>query len=143
MSIELTKQEFGIVQRIVPKAEIPVSAKVVADQLLEIGSSLEAFVRLHNLTAILEAAKDLVKEQALVQVGGVKTTALGAEVIAKRMPCRWDYHEDTVIANLESDLSGRKKMLQNLPKEMVDPQTGELAQPATKIEGGETLQIKF
>ena len=137
------EQTVQILERIVPKAAIPESAEYIVGKLLEVGSSLEAYVRLTNLIAILEAAQESVKEKAMVQVGGVKTVSLGAEVITKKNPSRWDYHGDAKAAKLSADLKAHQAMLQGLTKEMVDPETGEIYQPATKIPGGEHIEVKF
>ena len=88
-------------------------------------------------------AKALVKEQALVQIGGKSTEALGAKIIAKRLPSKWDYHNDEKIVRLETEIKAHKAMIQTLTKPMVDPDTGEVAMPAEKIEGGETISIQF
>ena len=135
--------EPSIALTVVPKAQIPISAQTLASQLLESGSSIEGFVRLHNLVAILESAKAILKDPAILQIEGKQCVILGAKVTAKRNPCRWDYHGDTRLAKLELEATQHKKLLQSLTSQLADTGTGEIYQPATKIEGGETISCEF
>ena len=142
-------EHLTVLQRVVPKAEFVIYAGTLTDTLLEEQSAVEAYVRIRNVADILDTALGLIKERAVVSMQGTNADILGAKVQLKALPKKFEY-KDGIIDNLESQkkaidekLKARKKLLENLTIEVVDPGTGEIIRPARCITGGSTLQVTF
>jgi beta-galactosidase/beta-glucuronidase len=133
--------DIALITRVVPKNEIETSAQALVDKLLDTDMPLRSFVRLHNIIAILDVAKQILKERAITEVNK-EDSILGAKVVVKQLPAKWEY-DDPQLDRLELEVKARKKLLQTITKDMVDADTGEIAHPAVKHEQGVTLQISF
>ena len=142
-------EHLTVLHRVVPKAEFAVYAGALTDALLEEQSAIEAYVRIRNVTDILDQALGHIKERAIVSMQGTSADVLGAKVQLKSLPKRYEY-QDTIIDDLESQkkaieekLKARRRFLENLPAEVADTVTGEIILPARFIAGGSTLQVTF
>jgi len=138
-----------VLHRVVPKAEFATYAGALTDALLEEHSAIEAYVRIRNVSDILDQALGRIKERAIVTMQGTSADICGAKVLLKSLPKKYEY-QDAVVDDLESQkkaieekLKARKKFLENLPAEVADTGTGEIIHPARFVSGGSTLQITF
>jgi hypothetical protein len=142
-------EHLTVLQRVVPKAEFVIQAGTLTNALLVEQSAVEAYVRIRNVADILDVALGLIKERAIVSMQGTNADILGAKVQLKALPKKYEY-QDNIINSLESQkkviddkLKARKKLLENITIEVVDPGTGEIIKPARCIAGGSTLQVTF
>jgi hypothetical protein len=142
-------EHLTVLHRVVPKAEFAAYAGTLTDALLEEQSAIEAYVRIRNVSDILEQALGRIKDRAINSMQGTSADICGAKVQLKSLPKRYEY-QDSVIDDLESQkkvieekLKARKKFLENLPAEVADAGTGEIIHPARFVSGGSTLQITF
>jgi hypothetical protein len=142
-------EHLTVLHRIVPKAEFATYAGTLTDALLEEQSAIEAYVRIRNVSDILEQALGRIKDRAINSMHGTSEDICGAKVQLKSLPKRYEY-QDSVVDDLESQkkaieekLKARKKFLENLPAEVADAATGEILHPARFVSGGSTLQITF
>jgi hypothetical protein len=143
-------ESISIFTRVVPKAEMPVMGKQIADRLLETESGLAAYIRLYNASQVIQSALEVLKPLALVLAPAKPETILGAKVSTANLPRKWDYNGDAGLARMETELEelknrikNRQKFLQAMTKEMVDPDTGEFIKPATQISDGVTIKCEF
>jgi hypothetical protein len=114
-------EHLTVLHRVVPKAEFATYAGTLTDALLEEQSAIEAYVRIRNVSDILEQALGRIKDRAINSMQGTSKDICGAKV----------------------QLKARKKLLENLPAEVDDATTGEILYPARFVSGGSTLQITF
>ena len=142
-------EHLTVLHRVVPKAEFVIHAGTLTDALLAEQSAVEAYVRIRNVADILDMALGLVKERAITSMQGTSVDVLGAKVQLKALPKKYEY-QDSIVDALESQkraidekLKARKKLLENLTIEVVDPGTGEIIQPAKCISAGSTIQVTF
>ena len=142
-------EHLTVLQRVVPKAEFATYAGTLTDALLEEQSAIEAYVRIRNVSDILDQALGRIKDRAIRSMQGTTADICGAQVQLKSLPKRYEY-QDTVVDDLESQkkaveekLKARKKFLENLPEEVADTATGEIIHPAKFVTGGSTLQLTF
>jgi hypothetical protein len=142
-------EHLTVLQRVVPKAEFGTYAGALTDALLEEQSAIEAYVRIRNVSDILDQALGRIKDRAINSMHGTSEDICGAQVQLKSLPKRYEY-QDSVIDDLESQkkaieekLKARKKFLENLPADVADTGTGEIIHPARFVSGGSTLQITF
>jgi hypothetical protein len=131
------------------KTQFEELAAMLNSALLEENSALEAYVRIKNVSEILDVALAQIREQALSAINGTSEPVLGAVVQLKALPKRWEY-DDCEIRTLEAQKAGidtrlkaRKKFLETLKEEVVDTATGELIRPARCVSEGVTLQVTF
>jgi hypothetical protein len=124
-------------------------ARSIVAAFLEDNSALEAYVRLRNIADVIEEALGQIKENAIAQVEGNSQIIHGAMVQVKALPKKWEYH-DSQLGTLEAEklsvdlrIKARKKYLEALKEEFVDPATGETSFPARCIAQGVTIQITF
>ena len=141
--------ETTLPRRVATKTEFEEIAASMIAMLLEEESTLEAFVRIKNVAEILDVALARIKEEALFEVAGRSQKILGASVQIKALPKKWEY-SDSVLTSLEGEravieqrIKERKKLLETLKQEVVDPATGEIIHPAKCIADGVTLQVLF
>lgn len=126
------------------------SARHVVDALLEEHDPLQAHVMLKQAIAILDAAMNLNKDKAILTMTEKQTSVFGAKVEQRRTPAKWEYPKnDSELSALEekkkevdTNLKARKKFLELLKEELVDPKSGEIVQPATQVyPGGVTVAV--
>lgn len=141
------------------KAAIAQRGAELADAILENGdiSPLEALVKLRAIQDVVAAAIDGVKDEAMTQAEqwdeghGRGASILGVGVRLTSGAAKWDYSHDaawveakaseTAVANQRK---AREKFLQQLPQEMVDPETGEFIRPAEQLSlGNRTIALTF
>jgi hypothetical protein len=142
-------EHLTVLHRVVPKAEFTTYAGALTDALLEEQSAIEAYVRIRNVSDILDQALGRIKDRAINSMHGTSEDICGAKVQIKSLPKKYEY-QDAVIDDLESQkkaieekLKARKKFLENLPADVADTGTGEIIHPAKFVSGGSTLQITF
>ncbi|MCX6132235.1 MAG: hypothetical protein NTU47_00365 [Ignavibacteriales bacterium] len=142
-------EHLTVLQRVVPKAEFATYAGALTDALLEEQSAIEAYVRIRNVSDILDQALGRIKDRAINSMHGTSEDICGAKVQVKSLPKRYEY-QDSVVDDLEfqkkaieEKLKARKKFLENLPADVADTGTGEIIHPAKFVSGGSTLQITF
>ena len=142
-------EQLTVLQTVAPKARFVEYATALTEALFIEQSALQAYVRIRNVADILDVALARIKEQAIASMQEATANVLGARVQLKDLPKRFEYH-DTVLAELDSQkaaidekLKARKKFLETLTSEVVDPTTGEIIQPAKCTSAGCTLQITF
>ncbi len=142
-------EHLTVLHRVVPKAEFATYAGALTDALLEEQSAIEAYVRIRNVSDILDQALGRIKDRAINSMHGTTADICGAKVQLKSLPKRYKY-QDSVVDDLESQkkaieekLKARKKFLENLPADVADTGTGEIIHPARFVSGGSTLQITF
>jgi hypothetical protein len=142
-------EHLTVLHRVVPKAEFATYAGTLTDALLEEQSAIEVYVRIRNVSDILEQALGRIKTRAINSMHATSEDICGAKVQLKSLPKRYEY-QDSVVDDLESQkkaieekLKARKKFLENLPADVADTGTGEIIHPAKFISGGSTLQITF
>jgi hypothetical protein len=142
-------EHLTVLHRVVPKAEFANYAGALTDALLEEQSAIEAYVRIRNVSDILEQALGRIKDRAINSMHGTSEDICGAKVQLKSLPKKYEY-QDSVIDDFESQkkaieekLKARKKFLENLPAEVADTASGEIIHPARFVSGGSTLQITF
>ncbi len=140
---------LAIPRGLVKKISYGDAARAIVAGFLEEHSALEAYVRLRNVADVLDEALSQIKESAIAQVDGSCQIVLGALVQVKALAKRWEYH-DTQLDTLEAErlsvdlrMKARKKYLEGLKGEVVDPITGEIALPARYLGQGVTMQIMF
>ncbi|TSA22502.1 hypothetical protein D4R75_04905 [bacterium] len=142
-------EHLTVLQRVVPKAEFATYAGALTDALLEEQSAIEAYVRIRNVSDILDQALGRIKDRAINSLNGTSADICGAKVLLKSLPKKYEY-QDAVVDDLESQkkaieekLKARKKFLENLPTDVADTTTGEIIHPARFVSGGSTLQVTF
>jgi hypothetical protein len=142
-------EHLTVLQRVVPKAEFATYARGLTDALLEEQSAIEAYVRIRNVSDILDEALGQIKDRAINSLQGTSADVCGAKIHLKSLPKRFEYL-DSVVDDLESQkktieekLKARKKFLENLPADVADTVSGEIIHPARFVSGGSTLQITF
>jgi hypothetical protein len=142
-------EHLTVLHRVVPKAEFAIYAGTLTAALLEEQSAIEAYVRIRNVSDILEQALGRIKDRAINSMHGTSEDICGAKVQLKSLPKKYEY-QDAVVDNLESQkkaieekLKARKRFLENLPAEVADTGTGEIIHPARFVSGGSTLQVTF
>ena len=142
-------EHLTVLHRVVPKTEFATYAGALTDALLEEQSAIEAYVRIRNVSDILDQALGRIKERAIVSMQGTSADICGAKVLLKSLPKKYEY-QDAVVDDLESQkkaieekLKARRKFLENLPAEVADTGTGEIIHPARFVSGGSTLQVTF
>jgi hypothetical protein len=142
-------EHLTALQRVVPKSEFATFAGALTDALLEEQSAIEAYVRIRNVSDILDQALGRIKDRAINSMHGTSADICGATVLLKSPPKKYEY-QDSVIDDLESQkkaieekLKARKKFLENLPTDVADTATGEIIHPAYFVSGGSTLQVTF
>ena len=142
-------EHLTVLHRVVPKAEFATYAGTLTDALLEEQSAIEAYVRIRNVSDILDQALGRIKDRAINSMHGTSEDVCGAKVQVKSLPRRYEY-QDSVVDDLESQkkaieekLKARKKFLESLPADVADTGTGEIIHPAKFVSGGSTLQITF
>jgi hypothetical protein len=140
---------LAIPRGLVKKIDYGDAARSIIAAFLEEHSALEAYVRLRNIADVLDEALGQIKENAIAQVDGNSQIIHGAMVQVKALPKRWEYH-DSQLDTLEAEklsvdlrIKARKKYLEALKEEVVDPATGEISIPARCIAQGVTIQITF
>ena len=142
-------EHLTVLQRVVPKAEFTTYAAALTDALLEEQSAIEAYVRIRNVSDILDQALGRIKDRAINSMHGTSEDICGAKVLLKSLPKRYEYQDGIVDAlesqkkALEEKLKARKKFLENLPADVADTATGEIIHPARFVSGGSTLQVTF
>lgn len=148
-AIAVQSEHLTVLHRVVPKAEFANYAGALTDALLEEQSAIEAYVRIRNVSDILEQALGRIKDRAIRSMQGTSADICGAQVQLKSLPKRYEY-QDSVVDDLESQkktieekLKARKKFLENLPAEVADTTSGEIIHPARFVSGGSTLQVIF
>jgi len=142
-------EHLTVLQRVVPKAEFATYAGALTDALLEEQSAIEVYVRIRNVSDILDQALGRIKDRAINSMHGTSEDICGAKVQLKSLPKKYEY-QDSVVDDLESQkkaieekLKARKKFLENLPSDVADTATGEIIHPARFVSGGSTLQVTF
>ena len=142
-------EHLTVLQRVVPKAEFATYAATLTDALLEEQSAIEAYVRIRNVSDILDQALGRIKDRAIRSMQGTASDICGAQVQLKSLPKKYEY-QDGIVDDLESQkkaieekLKARKKFLENLPADVADTGTGEIIHPARFVSGGSTLQVTF
>lgn len=119
----------------------------LVERMTSIASSLESFVILRDVQAVIERALEMLKEAAISQYqpdGREKhMIVFGVKVSAPR-DVRYDYDHDAEIQRLKAALKERQEFLKTLPPQGVaDPKTGEIIMPAKKVKDGLRLTITF
>jgi len=142
-------EHLTVLHRVVPKTEFATYAGALTAALLEEQSAIEAYVRIRNVSDILDQAMGRIKERAIISMQGTSADICGAKVMLKSLPKKYEY-QDPIVDDLESQkkaieekLKARKKFLENLPADVADTGTGEIIYPARFVSGGSTLQITF
>lgn len=146
---QVQSEHLTVLQRVVPKAQFATYAGVLTDALLEEQSAIEAYVRIRNVSDILDEALGRIKDRAINSLQGTSADVCGAKVQLKSLPKRYEY-QDSVVDDLESQkktieekLKAQKKFLEHLPADVADTGTGEIIHPARFVSGGSTLQVTF
>jgi hypothetical protein len=122
-------------------------AEVISNNLLE-GSVdlLEAYGKLKAMEAVLSKVKAKIEEESITEAdkyGKGKHSAHGFEFQVKEGSKRYDYSGDAEYTRLKEALKERENMLKNIPYEMVDPETGEVATPPKIKYTKSSLNILF
>jgi hypothetical protein len=145
----VTTDALAIPRGLIRKISYGDVARSIVSAFLEEHSALEAYVRLRNISDVLDEALVQIKENAIAQVEGNSQVVLGALVQVKALAKKWEYHDsalDSLEAEklaLETRIKARKKYLESLKEEQIDPSTGEITIPARCIAQGVTIQVTF
>ena len=140
---------LAIPRGLVKKVNYADAAHSVVAAFLEEHTSLEAYVRLRNILEVFDEALSQIKENAIAQVEGNSQLVLGALVQLKSLPRKWEYTDPALDAleaeriALDVKIKARKKVLESLKEELVDPRTGEITTPARCVSQGVTLQVNY
>lgn len=146
---EPTTTALAIPRGLVKKIGYGDAARSILSAFLDEHTALEAYVRLRNIAEVLDEALSQIKENAISRIEGNSQIVLGALVQLKALAKRWEYH-DAVLDSFEAEklalearIKARKKYLETLKDELLDPTTGEVAIPARCISQGVTIQVTF
>lgn len=146
----VNSDELILLQRtVIRKDRFGESAAELAGALLAEHTKLEAYVKLKNVTEIIEVALGQLKEGAILQMPGTVYEVLGVPVQLKGLPKRYEYDDEELQrledekAGLDTRIKGRKRFLEALATEIIDATTGEVIRPAHCISAGVTLQVNF
>lgn len=141
--------EITIQTKVLTKEEMPISAKMIADSLLEKYSGIEAFIIAKSTMETISQAMDLLKERAIASVNGKKEVILGAEVDLKMSPRKYEY-SGTEYKRLEKEveaavknLKSHKSILELSPNGWINPNTGETETATLVSGGGTTISVTF
>lgn len=125
------------------------------DSLLEKFSATEAVVIAKAWNEVFADLEESLQSVAINKTAGKVTEVfIGGRVVAtieeRSLPAKWDYKGDVELAKMEEDakilkvkIDERKKLLQVIKTEVVDPVTGVASSPAEKISQGVTIAIKL
>jgi len=91
--------------------------------------------------AIDRIKPDATVEALKLQKGGERVA--GVHVSAVNGKRTFDYSEDKEWCNLKEKLREREALLKGLPKDMADPETGEIISPPIIKYSPETINLKF
>lgn len=122
------------------------------NNLLETTDAVSAFVYLKFYSEIFELAlkNDEFRNKVLSSIHGKSETRFGATVEIRNNRRVYDYNNDSVLNKLEKQvkelqerIKHRKEMLESLETAVVDPETGEIINPAKLISAGIIPIVKF
>jgi len=123
------------------KVEQQTTGEEIASRLLIIHSAPTAYVLLAQAENLLDTAKKSMKEKAINGIHGKKENVLGAEVLLRGNPKKYEY-SGTKFTELTNALAEAKKNLKDhtdileLSKDgWINPATGE-TEIATLVSGG-------
>lgn len=111
------------------------------DTLLDNMSYKEAYTLLYIYEKVIKDAKDMLKEKVIV-TSDTKCLVGKQTLEIVNMPAKYEFN-DSFIDSLEKTIKERKEMLKSLTQELVDPNTGEIMRPATKLDTGCTVKISL
>lgn len=141
--------ELTLQTKVLTKDEMPVSARQIADNLLETYSGVESFVIVKSAMETLVQALELLKEKAIKSTVGKEAIIMGAKVTLKSTPRKYLYvgtEHLRLSNNLElakQELKDHEKILQLSDKGWVNPETGE-TETSTMVSGeGTTITVTF
>ena len=143
-------QDIVMPERVMTKVEQRQKGLELASRMLEVGSSLDAYVLLRQMREILETAEKQLAGDVREQCVGHTQSVGGALVQARLKAPKWDYHGDGRISRIEEDirhltdqLKAEQKMLQSITEEVPDMETGEARKPATRSPQEYTVAVTF
>lgn len=122
-------------------------AESISNNLLE-GSVdlLEAYAKLKAMEEVVKKVKAKIEEDSINEAdkyGKGQHEAYGIKFQVKEGSKRFDYSGDAEYTRLKEALKERENMLKNIPYEMVDPETGEVATPPKIKYTKSSLNILF
>jgi hypothetical protein len=91
-------EHLTVLHRVVPKGEFTTFAAALTDALLEEQSAIEAYVRIRNVSDILEQALGRIKDRAINSMHGTSEDICGAKVQLKSLPKRYEYQDSCYVS---------------------------------------------
>lgn len=128
------------------KAEQEATAVELSNFLLENSNCLEALMKLKSYENIINSVKKSIEAEAINEAdkyGKGQHEVMGVKFQVKEGSRRYDYTNDDTYNKLKAELKEREEFLKGLKKPMVDPETGELAQPPIEKYTKSSITISF
>jgi hypothetical protein len=107
-------------------------------------NAIEAYVQLKTLEKTIKEAIDKVQELAIdegLKYNQKSFVAYGATVEMKSAPSRWDYSKCMQVQHLSAKLKTMQELAQLAVNSKMYDEDGLLIEPATKIEGKQSIAI--
>lgn len=135
----------------------PVTEEMVIDYILsQVDKStdgkiepLKAYIRLKRIADVCAASIKELQDQAIddaLRYGEKQFEVNGAKVEVKSAPGKWEFdgiQSYAVISQRLKNIQEMAKQAYKLKTEILDPETGELIQPAKFTDGKQTISISF
>ena len=107
-------------------------------------NAIEAYVQLKTLEKVIKEAIEKVQELAIdegLKYNQKSFVAYGATVEMKSAPSRWDYSKCMQVQHLSAKLKTMQELAQLAVNSNMYDEDGLLIEPATKIEGKQSIAI--
>jgi len=107
-------------------------------------NAIEAYVQLKTLEKVIKEAIDKIQELAIdegLKYNQKSFVAYGATVEMKSAPSRWDYSKCMQVQHLSAKLKTMQELAQLAVNSNMYDEDGLLIEPATKIEGKQSIAI--
>ncbi len=107
-------------------------------------NAIEAYVQLKTLEKVIKEAIDKIQELAIdegLKYNQKSFVAYGATVEMKSAPSRWDYSKCMQVQHLSAKLKTMQELSQLAVNSKMYDEDGLLIEPASKIEGKQSIAI--